>query len=107
MEEEIINYILKSLHKIWFDDFELINKFPKYGNLPSIVWNNLLYFNDYLITKFPEHSYFTNDTFHYLTIALDSFMLSNPSPNQIFIFVKHFLKESIYHFKLINKPMHE
>jgi hypothetical protein len=106
MEEEIINYILKSINKLWLDDFELINKFPKYGNLPSIVWTNLLYFNTYLNNKFPNNS-FTNDTFHYLTIALDSFMLSNPSPNQISNFIKNFLTETIHHFKLVNKTMHE
>lgn len=105
-EEDIINYILKSFNKLWLDDFELINKFPKYGNLPSIVWNNLLYFNDYLNKKF-QNNVFTDDTFHYLIIALDSFMLSNPSPNQISNFIKNFFKETIYHFKLINKAKHE
>lgn len=104
MEDEIINYILKSFDKMWFDDFELINNFSKYGNLPSIVWTNLLHFHNYLSIKFPDiDNYFTPNTFNFLIIALDSFMLSNPSPNQISNFIKHFLHQSIYHFKLINE----
>jgi hypothetical protein len=55
MEKEIINYILKSFNKMWLDDFELINNFPKYGNLPSIIWTNLLHFNLYLSKKFPKY----------------------------------------------------
>lgn len=101
---EIINYTIKSINKMWFDDFELINNFPKYGNLPSIIWTNLLHFYNYLSSKFPDiNDYFTPDTFNFLIIALDSFMLSNPSSNQISTFIKHFLHQSIYHFKLIGQ----
>ena len=104
MGEEIINYIIKSFNKMWLDDFELINNFSKYGNLPSIVWTNLLHIEFILLKKFPDlYTYFTKDTFNFLIIALDSFMLSNPSPNQISNFIKHFLHQSIHHFKLTNE----
>ena len=102
MEQEIINYILKSFRKMWLDDFELINNYPKYNNLPSIVWKNLLHYHYYLSSKFPEiDDYFSQNTFDFLIIALDSFILSNPLPNQILDFIQNFLIQIKFQIKFI------
>lgn len=99
--EYIIEYMLKSLNKIWLNDFEYFKRSDN-NHIPVIVWKNLFHIDLYVIKKFPNcNKTLISNISHFWLISLTTFIDSNPTQIQIYNFSKKFLTESFNHFKYV------